>query len=245
LNIQKQNEVLGFIPARGGSKGVPQKNIHTLGGHPLIQWSIASAQQSTLVARSVVSTDSKKIADVASQAGAHVDIRPNSLSSDSAIVEDVIIEFLTRLGKTEAIPEYMALIQPTSPFVTPLTMDTCLKALISDPTADSVQSVTLVTHHNHAINQRIVEDGIISFAFPHLRGDAKRKQDKQQHYALGNFIAFRVENFLETGKVYGERSLVGDTVSCCEAIDIDSLDDFKLAEIYLKASAIPSAPQLN
>jgi CMP-N,N'-diacetyllegionaminic acid synthase len=234
-----QNEVWGFVPARGGSKTVPLKNLKFLGGYALIEYSIRAAKGSQSVSRYFVSTECDKIRAVAVSSGAEVDTRPEHLVGDTVGVDNVLMDFLKRQQNQGPLPEYLALLQPTSPFVSVATVDKCMEVLATNQEMDSVQSVCPVTHHNHAINQRLVENGRISFVFPELRSDARRKQDKKPHFALGNFIGLRVERFLKNGKVFGDKSIVGDVVNRYESIDIDTLEDFEQAEIYIQAGKTP------
>ena len=234
-----QNEIWGIVPARGGSKTVPLKNVKLLGGRPLIEYSLRAAQASRSVTRSFVSTDCDEIREVAVSAGAEIDSRPDHLTGDAVGINSVIMEFLERRQEKEDLPEFLALLQPTSPFVSLETIDKCMEALALDHEADSVQSICSVTHHNHAINQRCLEKDQILFAFPDLRLDTPRKQDKRLHFSLGNFIGMRVESFLNTGTVFGVKSIVGDVVNRYEAMDIDSFEDFEQAELYIQAGVVP------
>jgi len=228
-----------LIPARGGSKGVQRKNIHPLCGVPLITYAINAGLAAETVSRCIVSTESPEIAAIARHLGVEVDERPAALCGDAVHINDVIHEFLERMMKSPQPPELIALLQPTSPFVSPTTIDRCLRALGDHAESDSVQSVTPVTHHNHALNQRTVTDGNIAFAFPGLRRGAPRKQDKPMLYALGNFIGFRSNRFIATGSVFGNVSIVGETVDRYASIDLDTLEDFEQAEAYLTAGKIP------
>jgi CMP-N,N'-diacetyllegionaminic acid synthase len=218
---------------------VPFKNIKFLDGRPLIEYSIRAAHTSGLVTRYFVSTECDKIKGVAVLAGAEVDPRPVELAGDTVGVDSVIMEFLRRRQDQEVLPEFLALLQPTSPFVSAKTIDKCMKALALDKEADSVQSICPVTHHNHAINQRHLEKDRILFAFPEQRMDTRRKQDKREHFSLGNFIGMRVKSFLDIGTVYGNKSIVGDVVNRYEAIDVDTFEDFEQAELYLQAGKVP------
>jgi CMP-N-acetylneuraminic acid synthetase len=221
---------------------VPLKNVKLLEGRPLIEYSIQAAKASRLVTRCFVSTECDKIAKIAASVGSEVDARPDSLAGDIVGIDSVIMEFLKRRQGLEVLPEFLALLQPTSPLVSVETIDKCLGALAVDKEADSVQSVCPVTHHNHAINQRYLEKDRIYFALPEHRLDTRRKQDKRSHFSLGNFIGMRVKSFLDTGTVYGIKSIVGDVVNRYEAIDIDTFEDFEQAELYIQAGKAPQIP---
>ncbi len=227
-----------IVLARGGSKTVPLKNLHELGGRPLIEYCIRALQSAKNVGRIIVSTDHPEIAAVATALNVDVHERSERLSGDAISSEEVLRSVLDEYGDEEELPELTALIQPTSPFVTPATIDSCLEKLLANAEAASVQSVTAITHHAHAINQRCIEDGRIRFAFPELRRGKIGKQSKVPHYALGNFIAVRTPVFLAGDSLFGEMSIVGCIVNRYEAMDVDTLDDFQQAEIYLKSGVL-------
>lgn len=154
-------DVLGLVTARGGSKGLPGKNVVLLGGKPLIGWTIEAAQQSCAVGRIVVSTDDANIADVARQWGAEVPfLRPVELAGDSSPHIDVVCHALDWLELHEGYtPEYVLLLQPTSPLRTAEDIDAA--ALIAEErAADAVVGVE-TTHHHPFLVKRVAEDGTL------------------------------------------------------------------------------------
>lgn len=113
--------ILGLIPARGGSKGVPGKNIKMIHGRPLIAWTIQRAKEAKYLDKIIVSTDSEEIAGVASEYGAEVLIRPTELATDTATTQDVMVHAL------QAYPaDTLVLLQPTSPFRSRGLIDRCI-----------------------------------------------------------------------------------------------------------------------
>lgn len=117
--------ILGLIPARGGSKGVPEKNIKEIYGKPLIAWTIMRAKESVYLDKIVVSTDSKKIADIANAYGADILKRPEELASDTASTLDVMIHAL------QSYPaDTLVLLQPTSPFRSKKLIDKCISEFL-------------------------------------------------------------------------------------------------------------------
>jgi len=117
--MYNNKRILAIIVARAGSKGLPGKNIIDCAGKPLIQWTIEAALQSSIVDKVFVSTDSDKIASVAISSGACVPfLRSKELATDTASVEDVIHEVISKLAETEATFDYILLLQPTSPLRT-------------------------------------------------------------------------------------------------------------------------------
>lgn len=108
-------KILAIIPARGGSKRLPQKNIKTMVGHPLISYTINSAKKSKYINRIIVSTDDKNIAEISKKYGAEVFIRPKYLAGDKIKIAKVILNLLEVLKKERYYPEIVVLLQPTSP----------------------------------------------------------------------------------------------------------------------------------
>jgi len=147
-------KVLGLIPARGGSKSIPRKNLVDLGGLPLIQWTIQAALGSSLT-RVVVSTDSEEIATVSQSLGAEVPfIRPIELSSDSTLSIDVALHALDVLGEEF---DAVMLLQPTSPFRTPSDIDAAINIIDG---ASSVISVVPVDG-THPARMKFIENGLL------------------------------------------------------------------------------------
>jgi N-acylneuraminate cytidylyltransferase len=124
-------QVLAIIPARGGSKGLPKKNIQPLGGKPLIAWSIQSAHMAQYVNRVIVSTDDSEIAKIASFYGAEVITRPAELATDEALTDPVMIHTVRELRRrNDYRPDFVVLLQPTSPVRPVELIDDCIMTLI-------------------------------------------------------------------------------------------------------------------
>ena len=146
--------VLGLIPARGGSKSIPRKNLVDLGGVPLIQWTIQAALGSNLI-RVVVSTDDDEIAEISQSLGAEVPFkRPAELSSDQTLSIDVVLHALDALKEDF---DAVMMLQPTSPFRTSIDIESAIK-IIGD--ASSVISVVPV-EGTHPARMKFVEDGVL------------------------------------------------------------------------------------
>jgi CMP-N,N'-diacetyllegionaminic acid synthase len=119
-------EVVGLIPAREGSKGIPRKNLAPLAGKPLLAWTIEAAQESTTVTRTVVSTDWEEAAELARQVGAEVLGRPPDLAADETPMLDVVRHALAELGGCDAL----VLLQPTSPLRRAEHVDAAVRLLL-------------------------------------------------------------------------------------------------------------------
>ena len=134
--------ILAIIPARGGSKGLPGKNIKPLLGHPLIAYSIKAAQESKLITRIIVNTDSEKIAEIAKQYGAEIFIRPPELGMDETTDLEVFTQQLRVMQEKENyIPDYIVQLRPTAPIRLEGMIDTCIEKLIQSG-ADSIRGIT-------------------------------------------------------------------------------------------------------
>lgn len=138
------HKVLAVIPARGGSKRIPLKNIKNMAGKPLIAWSIEEAKKSSYIDRLIVSTDSEEIADVARSYGAEVPfLRPPELAIDTARDYDMFEHVLQRLSEEGDVPDIVIQLRPTSPLRTVEHIDAALELLEKHPEADSVRTVTM------------------------------------------------------------------------------------------------------
>ncbi|MDR3038744.1 MAG: acylneuraminate cytidylyltransferase family protein [Candidatus Adiutrix sp.] len=194
---------LGLIPARGGSKGVPRKNIRPLAGHPLIAWTIRAALNAHKLDRVVVSTEDREIAAIAEAYGAEVLLRPPHLATDEALSRDVIAHALTGLGA-----EHSVLLQPTSPLRSPGLVDMVITAF-EDGYFDS-----LATGFQHPLYP------------PH--GVEHRRQDLRYVFVNDGSVVLSTRATVEAGSLFGARA--GTLVtSRQENVDIDTEFDFWLA----------------
>lgn len=227
----------GFIPARGGSKSIPLKNMHLLYNRPLIDYAILAARKSENISRLICSTDSGAIQAHCKKMEVEVSIRPRELAEDMTPVLEVLLHYLKEQGARESLPEYIALIQPTSPFLLPAHIDQCIKALYANPHANSVQTVTVCSHNNHAFNQRIVDNGVVYFRFPEERKKAYNKQHKQKHWIFGNLIITKTQALLENKGIFAEPSLAIE-IENPYSFDADTLEDFEFAELMIEKKIV-------
>ncbi len=224
--------MLGLILARGGSKGLPGKNIKELNGLPLIAYTIKAALASGRIDRLVLSTDDEKIAEVGRSYGADVPfMRPAELGADKTPSKDVIVYTIDTLMRSsgQKIKEFM-LLQPTSPLRTSQDIISALN-LFRDKQADAVISVS-EGHHPPAWAKRVLPDGrLANYNVPQIevlnRQDAAKVFYPNGAIYVFNYDYYRSVDDCYSGKVYAyqmpkERS-----------VDIDDLFDFKLAEHLL------------
>lgn len=159
----KEYTVLALIPARGGSKRVPKKNIKELAGKPLIGYSIEEAQKSKYIDRLIVSTDDQEIADTARHLGCEVPfLRPAELAQDSTTDYPVFLHALDWLKENDAWePDIIVQLRPTSPLRTVADIDAAIELLSAHPEADSVRTVALPEQNPYKM-YRIEDDGFLT-----------------------------------------------------------------------------------
>lgn len=232
------DEIWALIPARGGSKSIPLKNLVNLGGRPLIEYVINAAKKSKRITRIICSTEDEQIAQVCKKNGIEVHERPLELAKDDIRVLDVFVHLLKDIGGREGkIADVLPILQPTSPFVLPEHIDHCIELLEKSRSADSAQTITSMPHNSHAYNQRIIEDGFVRFRFEKERKTCYNKQSKPPHYIFGNLVATRASTILEKGEIFGTQSLP-HIIDFNYALDIDQPHDPELAEWLLKTGKV-------
>lgn len=227
-----QYHVTALIPARGGSKRLPRKNVKLLCGKPLIAWSIEAAKSSKYIDSVVVSTDDVEIKNIAEQFGASVPfLRPDSLSNDTASSFDVIqhaIHFL----KVDSENHLIVLLQPTSPLRTVEEIDGALEFFLAK-NAKGVVSVSECEHSPLWSNTLPENNCMSDFLRPEVQG--KRSQDLPQYYRLnGSIYIYETLALLEQGKTFFNNDVYGFGTSLDTAVDIDTALDFLVAETILK-----------
>lgn len=235
--------ILGLIPARGGSKGIPGKNVRPLAGKPLIQYACEAARGSRLLSRTIVSTDCAEIAGAAGNARVEVPfLRPAELATDTTPMVDVIhhaIEWLElREGKG---PDIVVLLQPTAPLRQSHHIDEAIQLLVSGD-CDSVVSVAPVPQHYNPHWQFVVEDGRLQvFTGEPLSGIVSRRQDLGTTYTRnGAIYGFHREVLDETGSIYGCRC-AAYPMPAELSINLDTMDDWHALEAYVHSAASTNA----
>lgn len=229
-------KVLGIIPARDGSKGMPKKNIRPLLNKPLIAWTIKQAQESRYIDQVLVSTDSEEIAEISRSYGADVPfIRPKELATDSAKVMDVLIHALNWLEMNNSFYDLIILLQPTSPLRTSNDIDSAIELLFSRK-AQSIVSVCEVEHHPYWTNT-LPSDGCMK---DFLRDEImnKNRQELPIFYRLNGAIYLAFCDYLKTqGKFLGNETYAY-IMSKERSLDIDDEIDFRFAEFLLQMKVL-------
>lgn len=222
-------KVLAIIPARGGSKGIPRKNLQLLAGRPLIAHTVQNALKSTSVNRVLVSTDDREIASVARKYGAEVVLRPAAISGDKASSEVALLHSLDYLKKEEGYePDLLVFLQCTSPLTLPEDIDGTVSALLSE-NADSALAVS--TFH-HFLWGRDNNNAVVSLNHD-KRSRPLRQEQQAQYLETGAVYVMRTEGFnKEKHRFFGKQALyIMPRERCWE---IDEPLDLIIAEVLFR-----------
>ena len=228
--------ILAIVPARGGSKGIPGKNMVDLNGKPLMQYTFDAAKESKYIDRILLSTDDEKFAEFGRSQGIEVEMRPEELATDTAVMKDVINYHLDRLAEKGYTPDIFILLQPTSPLRTAQHIDEALKLLIEDETADAIVSVMDMPHQYLPMKIMKLDD---SGALKFYQEDGEKYTTRQalpHLYARNGAAIYAVytDVYRKTGSLYGTRCLPY-VMEEEDSVDIDKPFDLFLADCILKS----------
>ena len=225
--------ILAVIPARGGSKGIPGKNIISVGGIPLIVWTIEAALSSTVITKTMVSSDDDEILEIAKRYGAETLKRPDVLASDTAGSEGLVLHALEVEREQGNVYDYVMLLQPTSPLRTAEDIDAALtqlknshvKALISVYTPEHTP------YKAFKLNSKGMLEGLVDNKTPFMR-----RQDLPQTFMPnGAIYLVEVAHFEKKKSFFCEESTIAYEMSREKSLDIDTMEDLKKVETVLIA----------
>lgn len=234
----KNLKILAVVPARGGSKGVPGKNLRPLAGHPLIYYMIRYARASRYISRVAVSTDDEKIAEVARSYGADVPfLRPKELAMDTTPLNPVLQHALAYYDAIGWKADAVISLQPTSPLITTEIIDSVIE-LFASAGSDSVVTVSEIKH-GHPYRAKIMHnDGRLENFCKEIDGEKFfNRQERPTAYAYNGAIYLRKRELVEewNGKNMGMgNDCRGVVISHEYAANIDDECDLKMAELLLK-----------
>lgn len=222
-------EVLAIIPVRGGSKGIPGKNIKLLAGRPLVAYTIDAAKNSKYVTRTVVSTEDSKIKDTAISCGAEVIDRPSELAKDETKTAPVLLHVLEELEKQNYIPDVVILLQATCPLRDEKELDEAFELFLNNVEngCDSVfAGIRLgITHSKW---RQDPDDGHYECLYDYR--NRPRRQDTDRHYPMlcetGATYIIKTDVMKEVKDFIGKKPLVYFDGLC---VDIDTVEDFEKA----------------
>lgn len=219
-------KVLAIIPARGGSKGVPEKNIKELGSKPLVAHAIECALQSTTVSKIVLSTDDEKIAIMGRQYDIDVLKRPAYLAEDNSNVVETVEHVIKKYNEDF---DLIVLLQPTSPLRTYSDLDHIVNLLIGKTEIDGVISVVPMNDTHPARMYNLMENDELSPLID--SGESMRRQDLTPvYYRNGCFYAVRTKAFI-TQKTFMVEKKIAYVMNPDWLVNIDTMRDFKLATL--------------
>ena len=229
--------ILGIIPARGGSKSVPQKNIRLLAGKPLIAYTIETAQKCKMLDRTVVSTDDDEIAEVAKKYGGDVPfIRSKDLSLDDTPMIPVLQHAVSFIEKKEnSRVDVVVLLDPTSPFRRAEDIEACIQKLERE-NADSVVTVCEVEHNPYFVMMELDDDKLV----PLIKSDEviTRRQDAPEVYRLNAAVyAVKRDVLMNSNKIITDNTMAV-MMSQELSTHIDHVVDFEFAEYLMEKGVL-------
>ena len=225
--------VFAVIPARGGSKSIPGKNIKALGGKPLLAWPIDVAREVAEIDRIIVSTDDKEIGDVARRFGAEVYERPAHLATDQALVIDALKDLLARLEAEGDAPEWVILLEPTCPLRTAGDVRACME-LVATGEYDSVATFKDADLNPHRAWR--IADGVPEVFIPGAVPWLPRQKLPKAYQLNGAVYVFRGALLKEEAKSLLVGRLGAVLMPRERSQDIDDHLDFMIVEALLKES---------
>lgn len=227
------NEIIGLITARSGSKSIPGKNIKLLSGKPLIAWTIEVAKKCRGLKRIIMSTDDEKIAAIARELGAEVPfIRPSELARDDSSSISAVLHAIHWMEINEGYcPDYVMLLQPTSPFRTVEDIQQCIE-LARKHRAVAVASVCEAVHHPYDCKRVLDDKTLVEF----ISTDVVylRRQDFPPVYALNGAIYLCQRTTLLRDETFFPEKTIAYIMPEERSIDIDTLWDWHMAELIMK-----------
>jgi CMP-N,N'-diacetyllegionaminic acid synthase len=230
--MSDRNKRLALIPARSGSKGVPDKNIRQIGGHSLLSRAIAAARDAGLFDRIFVSTDSPDYAMEAAREGVETPwLRPAELAADTALVADTIRHTLEEFAQVGERFDTIALLEPTSPLRRPEDIAAVVKAAETEGW-DAGFTVSAVPIHYHPLKQfQLDADGAAGFVMDKASPNVNRQSLSRTFIRNGIAYAVRSTAFLQTGSIHGTRARAIEIDRPVVSIDTD--EDFIAAAALL------------
>ena len=228
------SKVIALIPARSGSKGVPNKNTRLLGGHPLIAWSIMAAKKARSIDRVIVSTDSYEYAQLAIQLGAEAPfLRPAEISGDRSTDFDFIAHALDWFADNGGEPEYIVHIRPTTPFRDPAQIDAAVRLFQSSEVATALRSAQEMSESAYKTFEiapagqfkRLGADGTALDA-----ANNARQQFPDTYQANGYVDVLSTSFIRDNSLIHGDWVLPFITPT---VVEVDTEDDFALLEYQL------------
>ena len=222
--------VVSIIPARGGSKGIPRKNIKLLNKNPVISYSIEASNSCGLINNTIVSTEDDEISKISNEWGANIIKRPDELAEDTSSSIDVILHVLDYLEDNDSLPDLFVLLQPTSPLRTSEDIENSIN-LFLESDCDSLVSVCKLNHQS-LLNFSLNDDYLVQNNNENFFNC--RRQDLPTYYELNGAIYITTPEYIRKNKsFYGDKT-IPYIMPKERSVDLDTFFDFKLVEFLLK-----------
>lgn len=219
-----------IITARGGSKGIPRKNIKNLNGKPVLAYSIEPSVASEFIKKTYVTTEDEEISEISKKFNAEVIERPQELAKDTSSSVDVILHALDYLEEKDSLPEFFVLLQPTSPLRTTEDIENSIDLFINNK-CDALISVCEIDHTS--MLSLALEN---KFLVPNCDEEFlnKRRQDLPTYYSPNGAIYITTPESLRKNKTFIPKKTIPYVMPKERSVDLDTPFDFKLAEFILK-----------
>lgn len=226
-------KILAVVTARGGSKGLPGKNVRDFCGKPLVAWAVEAALSAKLVDHVVVSTDDQEIADAAKMAGGDVPfMRPAELANDTASSIDVVLHAIDWLAERGQTFNIVVMVEPTSPLRMGTDIDAALRQMI-DGKAPAIAGICEAECTHPAFMFRLEENSRM-VSYTGQQPNSLRRQDLDATYYLEGSVYASLIPVLREKRGYYHADTIGFVVPKWMAVEIDDIDDFIMAEALFK-----------
>jgi N-acylneuraminate cytidylyltransferase len=227
--------VVALIPARSGSKGVPNKNIKTLGGIPLIAWTIRASLKSKRISRTIVSTDLDEYAKISREFGADVPfIRPSSISTDKSGDIEFVLHALEFFKSEARKPDFIIHLRPTTPFRDPQVIDSAVDLFLSKPELTSLRSVHEMSESAYKTFE-ISDHGILKSTFIgdiNVDGSNVSRQSFPTTYAANGYVDVLKTSYIESSQQLHGNNAFGYETDFVQ--EVDSEEDFDFLEFQVR-----------
>jgi CMP-N-acetylneuraminic acid synthetase len=226
-------KVLGLIPARGGSKGIPHKNIRHLHGKPLIAYTAEAAHQARRLSRLILSTDDEQIAEVGRHCGLDAPfIRPIELAEDDTPMLSVVQHAVRWMENRNEHFDAVCLLQPTNPLRRPEDIDACIELLEASDAQSVVTILPVPSEYNPHWVYFQQKDGSLRLSTGEMNPISRRQALPQAFHREGSVYVTRREAVIEQNSLYGER-VIGYLLEPERTVNIDNPEDWQRAEALL------------
>ena len=223
-------DILAIIPARGGSKGVPRKNVKLLNGKPLVLYSIEAAKSCELLNRIILDSDDDEILAIGDYQGIETFKRPAELAEDHIPILPVIKNQIRCIWESNHYPELTVILQPTNPFRKAITI---LRTIQKLQNSDADCAVTISKVDQHPYRVRRIEGDLLKPVIEGVNPYGQRQELPEMYFYNGSVIVARTDILMEQKDFYGE-TIVGLLIDSIESFDIDSILEFEFADFIAK-----------